>query len=236
MSLLKRLEGVFFNPRPMFEGLAEKPRWIDALIVMMILLIAFSYIVSPYTQKDNLQIWKDNAASLKERMGEDRYNQRLENLENPSQAGQIIQTSVAIPVFFLAALLFQSLMLLVFGRFFSTEGSFKLVFTAYIHANFIDKLLGNAVRLVLALTRKSLMQTSTGLALFFPKLEVTSTAYIILAQVDFFQLWMFGIMGYALSAIFKIDLKKALIISYAFWFLKALVNASIAILGMSLMG
>ena len=72
---------------------------------------------------------------------------------------------------------------------------------------------------------------STTLALFFPRLEVTSTGFIVLSQVDFFQLWMFGILGYGLSYVFKIDTKKALFISYGFWFLKTLFNVGLGLLG-----
>jgi hypothetical protein len=75
------------------------------------------------------------------------------------------------------------------------------------------------------------MQTSTGLALLFPNLEVTSTAYIVLAQFDLFQLWMFGVLAFGLAAIFKVTLKKALVLSYGLWFLKALVNIGFGLIG-----
>jgi len=75
------------------------------------------------------------------------------------------------------------------------------------------------------------MQTSTGLALLFPRLEVTSTAYIVLAQIDLFQLWMFGVLAFGLAAIFKVTLKKALVLSYGLWFLKALVNIGMGLVG-----
>jgi len=107
------------------------------------------------------------------------------------------------------------------------------VLAALVHANLIDKLFGNAVRLVLALTRGSVMQTSTSLALLFPRMEVTSTPYIMLAQIDFFQLWMFGILAFGLAAIFKVELKKALILSYGVWLLKALANVGLGLISMS---
>ncbi len=232
MSLIKRLEGVFFDPKTVFPGLAEKPAWIDALVVMLVALIAFNLVVAPYLQKDNLGLMKDNAA-LKERLGEDAYAKMIAQTEDPSSGRRVIQTFVATPLFFLAALLLQSLLLLVLGRFVSTQGAYVQVLSALVHANLIDKLLGNAVRLVLALTRGSVMQTSTGLALFFPRLEVTSTLYIALAQVDFFQLWMFGVLALGLAAIFKISLRKALVLSYGMWLLKALANAGIGIVSMS---
>lgn len=232
MNLFKRIEGVFFNPRPVFDGLAAKPAWVDALVVVLVALIAFNLVVAPYMQKDQLRLMKDNAA-LKERVGAERYDQMIQNMENPSARSRIIQTFVTTPLFYLIALLLQALILLILGRFLSSQGTYVQVLSALLHASLVDKLFGNSVRMVLALTRKSLMQTSTSLALLFPKMEVTSTSYIMLSQVDFFQLWLFGILAFGLAAVFKIELKKALFFSYGVWFLKALVNVGIAMIGMS---
>lgn len=65
---------------------------------------------------------------------------------------------------------------------------------------------------------------------------MTSTAFIILTQIDFFQLWMFGIFGFCLSSVFKIELKKALYISYGFWLLKTLVYIAMGLISASFMG
>lgn len=232
MDLFQRTGGVFFNPRRTFEGLAAKPVWIDTLVVVLLALIAFNLIVLPYAQRDNLSLMKDNAA-LKERMGEDGYAKLIERTEHPSRSGQILQVFITTPLFYIAALLLQSLLLLILGRLLSTQGTYIQVLSALVHASLIDKLLGNAVRLGLALTRGSLMQTSTSLALLFPRMEVTSTSYIMLTQIDFFQLWMFGVLAFGLSAIFKITPKKALILSYGVWALKALANIGIGLIGMS---
>ena len=232
MNLFKRIEGIFFNPRPVFDGLAVKPVWVDALIVVLIAFIAFNLVVAPYMQKDQLRLMKDNSA-LKERVGAERYDQMIQNMENPSARSRIIQTFVTTPLFTLIALLLQALILLILGRFLSSQGTYVQVLSVLLHASLVDKLFGNAVRTVLALTRKSLMQTSTSLALLFPKMEVTSTSYIMLAQVDFFQLWLFGILAIGLAAVFKISVKKALVLSYSVWFLKALVNVGISMIAMS---
>ena len=232
MNLFKRIEGVFSNPRPVFDGLAAKPAWVDALIVVLIALIAFNLVVADFMQKDQLRLMKDNAV-LKERVGAERYDQMIQNMENPSARSRIVQTFVTTPLFTLIALLLQALILLILGRFLSSQGTYVQVLSALLHASLVDKLFGNAVRMVLALTRKSLMQTSTSLALLFPKMEVTSTSYIVLSQVDFFQLWLFGILAFGLAAVFKIELKKAFFLSYGVWFLKALVNVGIAMIGMS---
>jgi hypothetical protein len=222
MNFLSRLQGIFSNPQPTFRDLSEKPVWVDALIVLLVALVVFSYLVGPYAQKESLQVMKNNV-KLQERMGKERFDQMINRMEHPTKASAILRTFILSPITFVIGFLFSSLVILVLGRLSSTEGKFRQVFSALLHANFIDKILGNALRLVLVLTRKSVMQTTTSLAIFFPKLEVTSPAFIVLSQVDLFQLWLFGVLAYGLSAIFKTELKKALFISYGFWVLKSLL-------------
>jgi len=235
MNFVNRFQGIFFNPQLIFKSLSEKPVWVDALIILLIAMMAFSYIILPYSQQDNLQMMKNNI-KLKERMGEERFNQMIERLENPSKTGIFLRSFLMAPVTALIGFLFSSLILLGLGRFLSTEGNYIKVFSAYLHANFIDKILGNGLRLILILTRKSAMQTTTSLALFFPQLEVTSAGFVILSQLDFFQLWLFGIFGYALSHIFKIELKKALFVSYGFWLIKSLFYITLGLISLRYIG
>ena len=221
MNILNRLQGVFFNPNLTLKAISEKPVWVDALIILLILLTIFAVIITPYATQDRIQTLK-NDVKLQERLGEERYNQQLEFLENPPQWFFIVFV-IIVPFFAsLIGFFLPSLIILAMGRMFSTEGNYKQLFSVYIHASIVDKILGNAVRLALILTRKSVMQTTTSLALFFPKMEFTSTGFRVLSQVDFFQLWLFGILGYGLASVFKIEVKKALIISYGFWLLKSL--------------
>lgn len=222
MNLFNRFQGIFFNPKPTMKAISERPIWIDALIILLIAWALFNYITAPYLQKDTVQLL-ESSTKLRERMGEDRFKDMIDRTKNPSTARVLLSNLLQKPATLIIGFLFSSLIILVMSRIFSTEGNYKQILSAVLHANFIDKILGNAVRLVLILTRKSFMQTSTSLALFFPKLEITSPAFIILSQVDFFQLWLFGVLGYGFSFIFKIELKKALILSYSFWFLKSLL-------------
>lgn len=234
MNFFDRFQGVFFNPQKIFAALAERPVWVDIFIVVFVAIGLFFYITAPYSQKDTLQMWKDNV-KMQERLGKERYEKQLDRLANPSPAGTMIRSLVVTPLTFLVGFLFSGLILLVLSRLFSQQGSYRQVWTALLHANLIDKILGNGVRLVLILTRKSFLQTSTGLALFFPKMETVTPGYIILSQFDFFQLWMFGVLAYGISATFKIGLKKALIISYGFWLLKAIFSSALGIVSLSFM-
>ena len=46
---------------------------------------------------------------------------------------------------------------------------------------------------------------------------------------------MFGVLAVGLSAVFKVDLRKALFISYGFWLLKSVIFIALGIIGMSYM-
>lgn len=231
MNFFSRFQGVFFNPKDTFKALSEKPIWIDAFIILLVLATVFSVIIAPYLQKDQIQVLKTDVR-LQERLGEDRYQRQLEFLENPPQWYSILMGLIAPFFTGLIGLFFPPLILLAFGRFFSTEGNYKQILSGFLHASFIDKTFGNAIRLILILTRKSVFQTTTSLALFFPKMEITSVGFRVLSQFDFFQIWLYGILAYCLSFIFKIEMKKAFILSYGFWALKSLFYIGMGFLSM----
>ncbi len=235
MNFFNRFQGIFLSPQQIFNSISQKPIWVDALIFLLIAGALFSYLSAPYAQKDQVQLLKNNV-KLQERLGEERFNQTIERLENPSKSGIFLRSVLLSPITMIIGFLFASLIIMVLGRFTSTEGNFIQILSVYLHANFIDKIFGNAIRLFLIFTKKSMMQTTTSLALFFPRLEFTSPAFIILSQFDFFQIWMFGILGFGISSILKIDLKRALFISYGFWALKSLFYIAITMISMQFLG
>jgi len=234
MALFSRLLGVFFNPKDTFKVLSEKSVWVDMLIVLLILVTIYAAVISPYIPQDQIKLLESDAKGRAE-MGEEAYNQRLEFWKDPPPfvaiTGIIMQ-----PVSLLIGFLLQSLIILGLGRLTSVEGKYIQIFSSFIHANAINLVLGNALRAFLIFSRGSVFQTTTSLAVFFPRLETMSPAYIVLTQTDFFQLWVFGILGFALSHIFKIQLKKGLILSYGFWIMRSLFYIAIGLFGMKLGG
>ena len=101
-------------------------------------------------------------------MGKERFDNMIKGMENPT-TGMILGRNVGMGGGLLViGFLIASLIILIIGRMSSTEGNFVMVFAALLHANFIDKILGSAVKLALILTRKSVTETSTSLALAHP--------------------------------------------------------------------
>lgn len=235
MNIFERFQGVFTSPKRTLEGVAAKPVWVDAFIIILIVLAVYTYLVSPITNKESLAMVQ-NSAKLQERMGKERFDKYVEAMSNPSPTRRLITSFAVTPLTSAAFLLIQALFLLIFGRMTATAGTFREVLAVYFNASFIDKVLGRAVILLINLSRKSVFQTTTSVALLFPKMAWGSVPYVILAQLDFFQLWMFGVLAYGLAAVFKVELKKALIISYSFFAVKALINVILFLLSRSMMG
>ena len=231
MNFFQRFFGVFFNSKETFKNLSEKPIWIDALIVLLIFLIIFSYLTSPYRTKDTVELMK-SSVKLREKMGEENFNKMIERMETPSPTRRILGALIQTPIFAIIGFFLSAGILFGLSRIFSSYGKFKALLAVFFHANFVDKVFGNVVRYLLILSKKSVFQVSTGLPILFPRLEVTSTSYIILSQFDFFQIWMFGILAFGISNVFKIDLKKSLFVSYGFWLIKSIVSIGLGILSL----
>ncbi len=235
MNIFERFQGVFASPKKTLEGVAAKPVWVDALVILLIVLAVYSYLISPIVQKESLAMFQNNP-KLEERMGKARYEQFMAAQSHPSSTRMYINSFVISPLTGVLGFLLSSLFLLIFGRMFATAGNFKQVLAVLLHASFIDKFLGNAVRLAIIYGKKSVFQTSTSLVALFPKLTFGSPAYLILSQFDIFQLWMFGVLAYGLAAVFKVELKKALYVSYGFFALKSVVYVLLGLLSRSMMG
>ncbi len=231
MNIFERFQGVFASPKRTLEGVAAKPVWVDAFVILLIVLAVYSYLISPITQKESLAMFQSNP-KFEERMGKEAYGRAIASMEHPN----LVRTIGSGVLFSGIGFFIASVLLLLIGRFFSTTGTYKQVLSVVVHANFINNILGNAVRLVLIFVKKSVFQTSTSLVALFPKMTFGSPAYIILGQFDFFQIWMYGVMAFGLAAVFKVELKKALYVSFGFFLLKSLFNIAFGFLLRSMTG
>ncbi|MCX7973162.1 MAG: YIP1 family protein [Candidatus Aminicenantes bacterium] len=234
MNFFQRISGVFTEPKRTMAEVAERPVWIDSLIFLLIIWLLFSNLIAPFTQKDTISLMKNNLR-LKELLGEERYAQRLQQLENPSPRAKFFNLFILPPVMLFFGFFLTSLFIFILGRIFSAQGKFIQVLACVLHANLIDKFLGNAIRLFLIFSKKSVFQTSTSLALLFPRLSYTSPAYIVLNQIDFFQLWLFGVLAFGLAVTFKTSMRQAFFLSYGFWFIKSLLYITLGLINLRYM-
>jgi hypothetical protein len=164
MNFCGRLIGTFFDPGRTFRAISERPLWVDVLIVLLILISLYTYLIFPFGQKDSLRSLEDNAAKLKAKWGESRYASYLERMKGQDRS---LTAFLVTPLTYIVGFLFSALIVLGMGRLVSTQGNYLQVFSSLLHANLVDKLLGNGLRLFLISGRKSVLETSTGLPVLF---------------------------------------------------------------------
>ncbi|MBM3296066.1 MAG: hypothetical protein FJY83_00525 [Candidatus Aminicenantes bacterium] len=219
MNLPARIQGVFFEPRATLREVAAKPVWADVLVVTLVVLALYTVLVMPYASKEALSHFQ------------------VEGREAPDLS-RMPKWLIVIPLLLgllsaTAAVFISSGIVFLLGRVFSRRGEFKPVLSVYLHAGLVDGLLGNAVRLGVVLTKKTALVV-TGPALFLPDLTPRSFLFLALSPFDFFRLWMFGVLAAGLAAVFDIDGKKALLVSFLAWLLLSSVSVGLGGLGMAL--
>jgi len=219
MSLPARIQGVFFEPRATLRAVAAKPLWLDVLAVTLVALAAYTAFIMPYASREALSHFQSDG-------------------QPPPDLSRMPKWLLVIPVFIglfsIAAVVFiSSGILYLAGRLFSPRGEFKQVLAVYLHAGLVDGLLGNAVRLTVALLNKTALVV-TGPALFVPGLPPRSFLFLALGPFDFFRLWMFGIMAFGLAAVFEVDEKKALLVSFLAWLALSAMSVGMGGLGILL--
>jgi hypothetical protein len=168
-----------------------------------------------------------NAAKLKGKWGESGYAGEIERIKGQSRS---LNAFLLTPLTYLFALLFSALIVLGMGHSVSTQGNYLQVFSVLLHANLVDKLLGNGLRLYLINGRSSAFQTPTSLAVLLSRPDASPIACALLSQVDLFQAWTFVLFGLGLAAVLRIGLKKGLIISFTLWLLKSALAVAIVFL------
>ncbi len=108
MNFLNAFLGIFLNPKQTLKAVSEKPRWTEALIIILIAWALFSYIVAPYAQKDSIEVIENNI-KFKERIGEARYDEMLEKLKNPAPNERIFKSLLIDPLSMAIGFLFSCL-------------------------------------------------------------------------------------------------------------------------------
>jgi len=99
MNFPARFQGVFFSPAPVFKALAEKPKWVDAFVVVLLFIALAGYFTAPIATQETLKGMKDNP-KLEEKMGKERYEGMIRNMESGGSGGALLRSVVLGPVIF----------------------------------------------------------------------------------------------------------------------------------------
>ena len=226
MTALVDFFQVLWRPRAVFEKLTEKPRWVVAALVILLGIGFFTVMSAPAQTEQALAELEKRADTMEP----GQFESAKEFMESPAIAIFAAVSALVAAVFGLAV---KSGLFHLGGTSFGGRANFvgALGIVMYSSAPLaIRNFLGGAVA---AATGEPMAE---GMSALLPMDDRVSALGSFLAGIDLFVFWslFLGVVG--LSAVYKLDRNKALLVTVGFWMLTTVLRVGAVALSGSLAG
>ncbi len=223
LSFPQRVVGMIFSPRATFESVVASPKWLDVLLLTIIVsTVAYAaFLWSPVGS----QAFIDNMIAQAERSAQAGGNaaQIAERVQGMFPVIRIV-TVCAIPIIGpIFAALIAGLLYGVFAAILGGGATFKQVFAVVTHAGIVSTL-GGLVILLLNYLRGT-MTSATTLGVFAPMLPEDSFVFKLLSAIDLVWIWYLVILAMGLGVLYR---RKTATIAGAFLSLYFVIAVIIA--------
>lgn len=227
MGIMKRILNIFFEPVKVFRSVAEKPKVLIPLIILMfsfaILAVPTAPIMEDYTKQTNEKLYKNEKfLSTQKAVTKDNADELIEQ-----NAKFVRILSYASPVIVMIVMLLQAAIFLGAFKVLGGKGSFSQTFAVLVYSYFIS-LLGEVVR-VINIVVSGKADITNSIALFMQD-DKTNFLYNFFYSMDLFGLWAFIVAAVGFSIVHQASMKKAFICVFSLCMLFVIVaslNATI---------
>lgn len=208
MSWWKPLYQVLYAPARVFSAMAEKPRWLAALLAVMLVTAAVTAVImKPIVMPEQIERIARNPD-----IPDDSRQQILERMESPMVFWSgLIGALLSQPV----VLLITSLAYWGLFSFLGGKGGFRHMFSAAVH--------GALVSIPASLVKVPLMfamgtaRVHASLALLLSTDAEETFLYRLLAQADLFAIWSLVIMAVGFSVYSGVKRKTSYWATFGLW-------------------
>lgn len=196
-----RLIGVLVSPVKTFEAIAQKPTWLVAFLVLVIVQLGITAVATP--KLDMAQEMRQNMERQGQEVSDEQMDEIVERADSFRWIGLASQVVFAPAVYFLMGLVFWLLLRFVGD----SELSYPASMAALTHG-FMPWVVATVLSLPLLLGRESVTPTelrsgllASNLGAFVPE-GASPVLKSLLASVDVFSLWTVALLviGYAAVA------------------------------------
>jgi hypothetical protein len=209
MNEWNRISGIFARPRPVFEDLRERPRWLLPLIFVVVFLLAQAALI--FALKigfaDQIQMLREQGRIPAEQMV-----QVEKTLQGPLP---LIFGTVSVLVLTPVSLLIVALLLNIFVPLLGGEASFSRAFAVVCFAGLV-RIPALVIKTVLMVIKGS-TAVYTSLILLFPFIPHKGFFFNLLSRIDFFTIWELLLISLGLSITTQIRGKKTYFIVFGIW-------------------
>jgi hypothetical protein len=216
VSPVSALWGVLLEPRKTFEGLKSKRAWWLALIVVMVFVVAFNYISTPYALEAQIE-----KIRLDPELTAEQKDQQLAAVEI---GRQYVWVQYAVtPIFGLVfMLIFAGILLMLGNVVLGGDGTYNGFLTVGAYSSMVG-IPEYVIKGALVWMKKSI-DVSTSLGLVMPG-ESEGFLYHLLDGVDIFGIWTAYLVAVGISVFAKVNQPKAIKGVFVFWALWVLGKA-----------
>lgn len=224
-SSLGRLIAVLISPEKTFRSIAERPTWVAALVVLVLLGVLVSELA--FRRMDPEEIVRSQSTKAGQDLSRAELEQRIEVVETFGRVALLTQVVVIGPaVLLIAAVLFWMAL-----KFQGSDISYTSTLSVTLHSS-MPWALSMVLSLPIILSRQSITNAEMQRGLLYSNLGVlatedTSPAFgIILTSIDFFMVWILVLLVFGISVVGRVSKGVATMLSIGTWalFLLAIVG------------
>lgn len=218
-SVGRNFVDVVTEPSATFEDVAERPKWLVPLIVIVVATVALSYVLGPV----QMEIQK---LQVMERFSGEQLEAALAQIERWGPYAPAI-TVVATPVFLaIFAFLFWGFGLVSGAK----NATYGVAFTSMVYLGTIQVLMQLAQLVVVGIKGAETVAREGGLPLFGLSLfvergDLPLLAWTFVVGLNFFSIWYAIVMGIAGVHALKMGRGAAATFAVILWFLGSLLLA-----------
>lgn len=211
MTEIGRIFGVFYEPGKVFADLAQKPRWIVPVMIMILVGIGFVYVVSTHVGWD--QVVRQSLAK-NPRAADMPAEQKAVAIEKGSKAASIIGWVAAVlgPPFFI--LVISGVLTGLFNALLGTDLKFSQMFSITAYAMLVRSLFSILFTVVIYLKPSEDVDIQTSpfsAAILLSRQDTPKWLYALASSMDLFAIWVVVLLAIGFStAARKLSFSKAL--------------------------
>jgi hypothetical protein len=199
MGLAARVMNVYLSPRAAYTAIAERPRVLGVLLVVIVLMAAAQYVFLSTAAGQNATM--DQQIAAVRAFGVAVTDQMVQQMQSRmAYAKYTSAISVAVVVPMLAAII-AGFVLMIFTAILGGGATYKQVFTVVVHSQLIG-VLQQFITLPVAYIREEIV-SPTRLAVFFPMLSDQSFLYYLFSAIDLFYLWSVVNLAIGIAVLYK---------------------------------
>ena len=184
-SLAARVVGVLLSPRSTYADVANHPRWLGALLV--VLVVAGGCVSAFMSTETGKQAALEQQVKTLESFGMKLNDAAYQRMEKGMDRAWITAPLGQIVVFPIVALIVGGIVFAIFNAVLGGDAAFKQVYAIVVHSAIVVALQQLFV-MPLNYARQT-MSSPTNLAVFLPFLDENSFAARMLGAIDLFIVW-----------------------------------------------